>query len=88
MAVFTFQNRTDGALIQTTDPGMGIRTGLFKDLNKFKTSNLRGLSSRASYFHGGTADTLEAVVQHYETQLGFDFTPAEEADLVAFLKAL
>jgi hypothetical protein len=88
MAVFTFQNRTDGALIQTTDPGMGIRTGLFKDLNKFKTSNLRGLSSRASYFHGGTADTLEAVVQHYETQLWFDITPAEEADLVAILKAL
>jgi cytochrome c peroxidase len=88
MAVFTFQSRVDGALVQTTDPGMGIRTGQFRDLNKFKTSNLRGLSSRASYFHGGTADTLEAVVQHYETELGFDFTPEEEADLVAFMKAL
>jgi cytochrome c peroxidase len=67
---------------------MGIRTGLFADLNKFKTPNLRGLASRGSYFHGGTADTLEAVVRHYETQLGFNFTPPEEADLVAFMKAL
>jgi hypothetical protein len=88
MAVFTFQSRLDGTLVQSTDPGRGIRNGLFKDLNKFKTPNLRGLAARGSYFHGGTADTLEAVVQHYETQLGFNFTPAEEADLVAFMKAL
>ncbi len=92
MAVFTFQKRTTdgttGAIIRTTDPGTGIRDGQFSSLNKFKTPNLRGLASRGSYFHGGTAATLEDVVSHYETQLGFDFTPAEEADLVAFLKAL
>jgi len=88
MAVFTFQSRVDGAQIQTTDPGTGLRNGLFKDLNKFKTPNLRGLSARAPYFHGGSAETLEAVVQHYEAALGFVFTPAEEADLVAFMEAL
>jgi cytochrome c peroxidase len=88
MAVFTFQSRVDGSLIRSTDPGRGLRDGQFSSLNKFKTPTLRGLASRASYFHGGTADTLEGVVHHYETQLGFDFTPAEEADLVAFLKAL
>ena len=31
---------------------------------------------------------LNDVVHHYEMALGFDFTPAEEADLVAFLEAL
>jgi cytochrome c peroxidase len=88
MAVFTFQSRVDGARVRTTDPGLGLRDGNFKDLNKFKTPNLRGLASRAPYFHGGSAETLEAVVHHYETALGFVFTPAEEADLVAFLEAL
>jgi len=88
MAVFTFRNRLDGREIQSTDPGQGFRDGRFANLNKFKTANLRGLASRAPYFHGGTAATLEEVVRHYEAQLGFDFTAAEEADLVAFLKAL
>jgi cytochrome c peroxidase len=88
MAVFTFQSRVDGSVIRTTDPGLGLRDGSFKDLNKFKTPNLRGLAARAPYFHGGTAEMLEAVVWHYEKNLGFVFTPDEEADLVAFLKAL
>jgi cytochrome c peroxidase len=88
MAVFTFQSRLDGSIIESTDPGQGIRDGSFRNLNRFKTPSLRGLASRGSYFHGGTAETLEDVVRHYETQLGFDFTPAEEADLVAFMRAL
>jgi hypothetical protein len=88
MAVFTFKSRATGALLQSTDPGLGLRDGQFDHLNKFKAPNLRGLASRAPYFHGGTADTLEAVIHHYEGNLGFVFTAAEEADLVAFLKAL
>ena len=88
MAVFTFQSRVTGAIVQSTDPGAGLRNGQFASLNKFKVPNIRGLAARAPYFHGGTASTLEAVVQHYESALGFVFTPAEEADLVAFMKAL
>ena len=88
MAVFTFQSRSTGALVRTTDPGQGLRDGQFANLNRFKTPNLRGLAARAPYFHGGIAGDLAAVVHHYEAALGFDFTPAEEADLVAFLKAL
>jgi hypothetical protein len=87
-AVFTFQSRVDGSIVRSTDPGLGLRDGNFKNLNKFKTPNLRGLAARAPYFHGGTAETLEDVVDHYEDQLGFDFTSDEEKDLVAFLKAL
>jgi cytochrome c peroxidase len=88
MAVFTFQSRVTGALVQTTDPGTGLRSGNFSDLNRFKVPGLRGLSARPPYFHGGSAETLEDVVAHYENALGFVFTEAEEADLVAFLKAL
>ena len=88
MAVYTFQRTSDGAIVESTDPGRGIRNGVFADLNKFKTPNLRGLASRAPYFHNGIADTLEDVVRHYETAVGFVFTPQERRDLVAFLAAL
>lgn len=87
-AVYTFKRRSDGLELQSTDPGRGIRNGVFADLNKFKTPNLRGLGSRAPYFHNGIAKDLRAVVKHYEVALGFDFTDQEEDDLVAFMSAL
>jgi hypothetical protein len=88
MAVYTFQRTSDGATLQTTDPGLGIRSGKFADLNHFKVPNLRGLAARAPYFHNGLAATLEDVVNLYGTSLGFVFTRQERADLVAFLTAL
>jgi hypothetical protein len=88
MAVYTFRRNSDGATVQSTDPGRGIRSGNFADLNKFKTPNLRGLAARAPYFHNGIAASLDDVVQHYETVLGFVFTAQERRDLVAFLAAL
>jgi hypothetical protein len=88
MAVYTFQRTSDGAIVQSTDPGRGIRTGNFADLNHFKVPGLRGLSARAPYFHNGLAATLQDVVALYQTSLGFVFTPQEAADLVAFLQAL
>ena len=88
MAVFTIRHKVTGEIIESTDPGRAIRTGAWDDLNRFKTMNIRGLASRAPYFHGGTAETLHDVVTHYEEKLGFDFTEQEEEDLVAFMNAL
>src|SRR5690606_1337984 len=88
MAVFTFQSRVNGDIVVTTDPGQGLRDGLFANLGRFKTPNIRGLAARAPYFHNGISKDLLALVRHYEAALGFDYTPAEEADLVAFLEAL
>lgn len=87
-AVYTFQHRVTGEIVESTDPGRGIRNGVFADLNKFKTPNLRGLASRAPYFHNGIAADIPAVIDHYEAALGFEFTDQEEADLAAFLAAL
>jgi cytochrome c peroxidase len=87
-AVYTFQHRDSGAIVESTDPGRGIRNGVFADLNKFKTPNIRGLASRAPYFHNGIAADIPAIIDHYEAALGFDFTAQEEADLAAFLAAL
>jgi hypothetical protein len=88
MAVYELQSRITGLKVKSTDPGQGIRDGQFAHLNRFKVPNLRGLVSRAAYFHNGLAADLAAVVRHYEAALGFDFSPEQEADLVAFLEAL
>ena len=88
MAIYTFRRNSDGATLDTTDPGRGIRTGNFADLNRFKVPNLRGLAARPPYFHNGIAATLDDVVRTYETALGFVFTAQEHDDLVAFLAAL
>jgi cytochrome c peroxidase len=88
MAIYTFRRNSDGATLDTTDPGRGIRSGNFADLDRFKTPNLRGLVARAPYFHNGIAATLDDVVRTYETALGFVFTAQEHDDLIAFLSAL
>lgn len=93
MAIYTLRKKgSDGTnpadTVMTTDPGRAIRNGLWADMNKFKTPNIRGLAARPPYFHNGIAATLLDVVRHYESALGFVYTPQEEADLVAFLTAL
>lgn len=88
LPLYTFKNRTTGAEVQLTDAGRGQVSGLWDDLGSFKTPTIRGLAARAPYFHNGIAATLEAVVRFYEDHLGFKFTDAERADLVAFLNAL
>jgi cytochrome c peroxidase len=87
LPLFTFQNAS-GEIRKLTDAGRGNVSGLWVDLGRFKTPTIRALAARAPYFHNGIAATLEDVVRHYETHLGFIFTDAERADLVAFLNAL
>jgi hypothetical protein len=88
MPLYTVRNKTTLEQRQTTDPGRALRSGRWADMDRFKTPSLRGVAARPPYFHNGIAATLTDVVHHYEVALGFDFTPAEEADLVAFLEAL
>ena len=88
MAIYTLQNKTTLETMTTTDPGKGFVSGLWSDVNRFKTPNIRGLAARPPYFHNGISATLLDVVRHYEDALGFVYTAQEEADLVAFLTAL
>lgn len=88
MPLYTVRNKATLEVRQTTDPGRALRSGLWADMDRFKTPSLRGVAARAPYFHNGIAATLEEVVMHYEDALGFVFTPQERADLVAFMQAL
>ncbi|MEO8704712.1 MAG: hypothetical protein ABI867_31945 [Kofleriaceae bacterium] len=86
--LYTFRNLATQEVLVTTDPGRALITGVWTDMNKFKVPSLRALAARAPYFHGGSAKTLAEVVKFYESSLLFNFTDAEEADLVAFLSTL
>jgi cytochrome c peroxidase len=86
--LYTFRCHAGGASISTTDPGRALITGLCTDIGRFKVPVLRGLATRAPYFHDGSAATLEDVVNHYERKFGFVFVGSDKADLVAFLSAL
>jgi cytochrome c peroxidase len=59
---------------------------------KYRTTPLRGLfrppQLQGPYFHDGSAATLEAVVQHYQSVLQLNLTAQQREDLVAYLKTL
>jgi cytochrome c peroxidase len=72
----------------TTDPGKGLVNGKCADLGKMKVPVLRGLASRAPYFHGGNAATLEDVVNFYNKRFNIGFTGQEITDLANYLNSL
>ena len=55
---------------------------------QYRTAPLAGLWQHRPYFHNGTAPTLEAVVQTYNTKQALGLTPAQAADLIQYLKSL
>jgi hypothetical protein len=88
LPVITLRNLTTGHTVQTTDPGRALITGKWADIGKVKGPILRGLASRAPYFHNGSANTLLDVVNFYDQRFGIGFTAQEKADLAAFLAVL
>lgn len=88
MPLYTLRNTTTGATVQTTDPGLALITGKWKDIGRFKGPILRGLAARPPYFHNGSAATLEDVVTFYDARFSMHLTAGEKRDLVAFLHSL
>ena len=88
LPVITLQNKTTLEIKTTTDPGRALITGAWKDVGRIKGPILRGLASRAPYFHNGSADTLSDVLDFYDTRFHIGFTPQEKRDLIAFLNSL
>jgi cytochrome c peroxidase len=88
LPVITLQNKTTSEIKTTTDPGRALITGLWKDVGRLKGPILRGLASRAPYFHIGSASSLSDVVNFYEKRFNVGFTAQEKQDLIAFLNAL
>ena len=55
---------------------------------QYRTAPLKGLWQHPPYFHNGTAPTLEAVVQTYNTKQSLGLTATQIADLTQYLKSL
>ena len=86
-----------------TDLGLGGVTGAPQDRAKFKTPSLRNVVLTAPYMHDGRFQTLEEVIEHYNsgghpsttvdpnmkyTTGGLQLTPEKKAQLIAFLHTL
>lgn len=55
---------------------------------KYRATPLRALWEHPPYFHDGSAATLEAVVNHYDTVRSLGLTAEQRADLVEYLKSI
>lgn len=86
-----------------TDLGRGAITGNPNDNGKFLTPTLRNIALTAPYMHDGRFQTLEQVIDHYNTGgkasstvdplmkhvgTGLNLTTQEKADLLAFLRSM
>jgi hypothetical protein len=88
LPLLTVKNRSTGEVRKVTDLGRALNTRLWADIAKVRVLELRGLASRAPYFHAGNAKTLPQVLDFYAKRFNIPFTDAHRADLLAFLLAL
>ncbi len=77
-----------GQTYVVTDPGRALITGKCADMGKTKGPILRGLASRAPYFHNGSAATLSDVGNFYNQRFNMGLTAQQIDDLAAFLNTL
>ena len=103
-ALFTNHRFHNNGLQDERDRGLELVTGSPGDRNRFITPSLRNIALTAPYMHDGRFQTLEEVVDHYNSGLhrsptldpnlakhpqeGLGLETAEKAALVAFLKSL
>jgi hypothetical protein len=83
--VYTFTNKATRATVTVSDPGLGLRTGKFADIGKFKPPQLRSLGNRGPYFHNGMANTLQDVLNFYNQRFNIGFTADEMRKVILFL---
>jgi cytochrome c peroxidase len=84
----TAQTFGEPYVVNTTDPGKGLITGSCGDVNRIKGPILRGLASRAPYFHNGAAQNLDQLVNFYNQRFQMNLSDDERKQLIAFLNSL
>lgn len=88
----------------TSDSGRARITERPEDVGKFKTPSLRNIEKTQPYMHNGSFQTLEEVLQHYNSGVktsatldtvlqqnsvtGIPLTASEQQKIIAFLKTL
>jgi hypothetical protein len=77
-----------GNLHDPSETGMDPTHAQRGATKKYRTTPLRALWQHAPYFHDGSAPTLAAVVDHYNSVLGLGLTQAQKLDLIEYLKSI
>jgi cytochrome c peroxidase len=72
------------SMVEPENPSYASRSAT----KMYRTSPLRGVWQHAPYFHDGSAATLEAVGQTYNSNRSLGLTAQEIADLAQYLKSL
>jgi hypothetical protein len=93
--------KNDGTVVNllvTFDIGLAATTGRYEDVGRFKVPQLRDLVNQAPYFHDNSANTIEEVVDYFNSDLYNDskdgrlhpvhLNAQQRADLIAFLTIL
>jgi hypothetical protein len=88
MPLYTLRNTSTGETVQTTDPGLALSTGKWADIGRFAVPNLRGVETRSPYFHNGQVESIDDLVDFYNTRFNIGLTDAEKTDLVNFVESL
>jgi cytochrome c peroxidase len=94
---YSFQN--NGLYINYPDSGRMRLTGLETDRGLFKVPSLRNVALTPPYMHDGSMQSLEEVVNHYQSGgqnhvnksvliSGFQLSETEKQELIAFLQSL
>lgn len=94
---YAFEN--NGLYIQYADEGKMRLTLKEEDRALFKVPGLRNIEMTGPYMHDGSLQTLEQVIDHYQSGgkehphknpilRALDLTPSEQKDLIEFLKSL
>jgi cytochrome c peroxidase len=84
-------NSTDnnmGVLHDPAETGMDPAYARRTTTRKYRTTPLRGLWQHPPYFHDGSAETLQDVIEHYVAALRLTLTDREKSDLEHYLKSL
>ncbi len=82
------QGSEAGQTFYTSDPGKALISGQCTDISRIKGPILRGLASRAPYFHNGAAANLSQVVNFYNKRFQIGLTSQQMQDLINFLQTL
>jgi cytochrome c553 len=88
----TFTDVNAGRLHAPAEVGQSPAYAQRSVTKMYRTTPLRGLFQppqlQGPYFHDGSAATLEAVVEHYNTLRSLNLTAQQKTDLVQYLKSL
>lgn len=84
----TGTDNNSGVLHDPSETGMDPAYAMRTANKRYRTTPLRGLWQHPPYFHDGSAATLDAVVAHYNGVRNLRLSPAQQQDLVQYLKSL